>query len=101
MRSGAGQLLTAAYVLTGLRTTQAVAARLFQGVTAMKESSTFQAILAEEARKIILRQGRLRFGSISPAVEAALQGITDVERLERMSERLLTASTWQDVLSTP
>jgi predicted transposase YdaD len=106
-------LLTAAYVLTGLRTSHERAIELFQGVRAMRDSTTYQAILdegraeglargrADEARKILLRQGRKRFGVSGAEVEAALQGITDLERLERMSEAVLDASGWQEVLDTP
>jgi predicted transposase YdaD len=107
------KLLTATYVLAGLRVTPEVAGRLFQGVRAMKESSTYQAILAEgrtegrlegriEALKnTLLRLGRHRFRSPpDDAVQAAIQAITDEGRLERMTERLLTVSSWQELLET-
>src|SRR5947208_1387216 len=41
------KLLTATYILTGLRVAQPVSERLFEGVRSMKESSTYQGILAE------------------------------------------------------
>jgi hypothetical protein len=78
----------------------------------MRESSTYQAILDEgreegqvqgalrEARKILLRQGGHKFGKPEPAVETAIQAITDLDRLERMSDRLLTVTTWHDLLTT-
>src|SRR5438445_13300956 len=37
----------AAYIVLGLRYSPALAAQLFRGVVSMKESSTYQAILAE------------------------------------------------------
>src|SRR5207245_484688 len=93
------KLLTATYVLAGLRMTPEVAERLFQGVRTMKESSTYQAILAEgrtegrtEGRiealqETLLRLGRRRFNdSPGEAVQAAIRAITDEGRLERMSE---------------
>jgi predicted transposase YdaD len=108
------KLLTATYVLAGLRVTPDVAARLFQGVRAMKESSTYQAILAEgrtegrtEGRiealqRTLLRQGRQQFHSQpSEAVQATIQAIRDEGRLERMTERLLVASSWNELLETP
>jgi predicted transposase YdaD len=103
------QLLTAAYVLTGLRTTRDVADQLFKGVLDMKDSTTYQAILEEGAVKgsinalqeTLLRQGRHRFGSPGKAVQGAIKGITDLKRLERMTERLLQVSTWQELLNTP
>jgi hypothetical protein len=78
----------------------------------MRESSTYQAILDEgreegreegalrEARKLLLRQGRRKFGAPEPAIEATVQAITDLDRLERMSDRLLDVMTWQDLLAT-
>jgi hypothetical protein len=70
----------------------------------MRESTTYQAILDEgredEARKLLLRQGRRKFGQPEPAVEAALQAIGDLARLERMSERLLDVTTWDELLAT-
>ncbi len=104
------KLLTATYVLTGLRVPQEVAKRLFQGVRAMKESSTYQAILAEgrtEGRtealqETLLRLGRQQFHSPpSEAVQDAIQAITDEGRLERMTDRLLIVSSWQELLETP
>jgi predicted transposase YdaD len=80
----------------------------------MKESSTYQAILAEgrtegrtegriEAlKKTLLRQGGQRFRSPpDESMQAGLQAITDESRLERMTERLLTVSSWQDLMQTP
>ena len=75
----------------------------------MKESSTYQAILdegreecrAEALQKTLLRQGRHRFGNPPDAVQAAIHEQTNIERLERMTERLLVVSTWQELLDTP
>ncbi|HEY1377268.1 MAG TPA: hypothetical protein VGF55_10765 [Gemmataceae bacterium] len=101
----APELLTAAEILVGLRVPREQGVQLFRGVRGMRESSTYQAILDEgredALKKVLLRLGRGRFGAPDPAVEAEIQAITDLARLERMSERLLTAPTWQDVLTTP
>jgi hypothetical protein len=99
------KVVAATYVIAGLRVTPDVAERLFKGVHTMKESSTYQAILAEgriEAmKKTLLRQGRQRFRrSASEPVQAAIQAITDEGRLERMTEHLLTVSSWQELLET-
>jgi predicted transposase YdaD len=98
------KLLTATYVLMGLRVSREMADQLFQGVRAMKESSTYQAILEEgqtaALQKTLLRQGRQRFGPPTEAVQASISAITEVERLERMTERLLVVSSWQDLLET-
>ena len=63
----------------------------------MRESSTYQAILsegrAEEARRIVLRQGRQKFGPPEARISAALHRISDVERLERLADRVLSAGS--------
>jgi hypothetical protein len=76
----------------------------------MKESVTYQAILEEgkaegltqgqikEAQKILLLQGRHRFGEPSPAAVAAVQAMTDVQQLEAWTLRLLEAASWQELL---
>ena len=109
----AGKLLTAAFILLGLRFPKPLAERLFQGVRAMEESVTYQAIIekgiekgeargrVEEARRLLLRQGRIRFGPPDEATQAAVAAIADVERLERWGERLVQVTTWQELLDTP
>jgi predicted transposase YdaD len=99
------RLLTASFVLSGLRIPKDIGRNLFRGVTAMRESSTYQAILEEGQaagiQKVLLRQGRKRLGAADTATQEATRAVTDVDRLERISERLLDASTWQEVLATP
>jgi predicted transposase YdaD len=107
-----GELWTAAGVLMGLRYSRDVIALLLRGVHAMKESTFYQGIL-EEGEKLgekkgeiralqrtLLRLGRRRFGPPEGATEQGVQGITDQERLERMTERLLEAANWQELLAT-
>jgi hypothetical protein len=98
-------LPAAAYVLTGLRVSGGEADQLFQGVQNMEESSTYQAILARGSIKALqntlLRQGQQRFGVATASTQAAIQGITDEARLERMTERVLVVSDWQELLATP
>jgi hypothetical protein len=55
----------------------------------------------EEACAIILRQGAKRFGQPAEATEAAIRAITDQARLERLTDRILDATTWDDLLATP
>jgi hypothetical protein len=73
----------------------------------MKESVTYQAILEEgmaegsleEARKLILLQGRSRFEQpASPQVVAALDAITEASQLEELGVRLLQVFSWQELL---
>ncbi len=75
----------------------------------MEESTTYQAIIrkgeargrAEEARRLLLRLGQKQLGQPDAAVVAAVQAITDVERLEALAEQVLEARTWQQLLPAP
>jgi predicted transposase YdaD len=101
----AAVLLSTAYVLTGLRVPRDRAEQLFQGVRAMKESSTYQGILEdgriESLQQTLLRQGRRKFGPPTDTVTTAITAITNRVRLEQMTERLLLVSTWDELLATP
>jgi hypothetical protein len=97
------RLLTATFVLSGLRLDRNQVRAIFQGVRVMRESDTYQAILDEgEVRGLqhtLLRQGRKRFGEPEEAVRQSLLGITDLERLTRLTEGLLELSSWQELLA--
>lgn len=99
------KLLTAAFVLAGLRVRREVARQLFRGVRAMRDSDTYMAILEEgeeiRAKKVIRRLGEKRFGPAGDAMEARLDAIKDLGRLDRLEDRLLDATSWQDLLDTP
>jgi hypothetical protein len=72
-------------------------------VLGMEESSTYQAIVQKgrlaEARQILLRLGKKRFGPADEATAAALNAIANVEKLEELSERVLEADNWQELLT--
>ena len=101
----AAKLFTAAYVLTGMRVSKNEVLELFRGVRAMRESTAYQAILdegrLEGTLNTIVRLGARKLGKPTPIVEAALRAITDLERLERISDRMFDVATWQDLLATP
>ncbi len=105
----AAKLWAATYILMGLRYPDDFAAELLKGVRTMKESTTYQAILAEgraegqavEARKILLHLGGKRFGPPDVRTRTAIEAIADVERLEQLTERLLDVSSWEELLATP
>ncbi len=102
----AAELWSATYILMGVRYEEALIQTLLRGVIAMKESVTYQAILREgkaegqatEARRILLLQGRSRFGEPTPETVAALNCLADVEKLEQLSMRLLQVNSWQELL---
>src|SRR5206468_7896545 len=99
----APQLWASTYILLGLNHSAAVAHALMQGVLSMKESATYQAILQEglqeglaagavgEARRLLLRIGTKHLGRPGARIQAALDRITDVERLEAMIDRVDSA----------
>jgi predicted transposase YdaD len=109
-RGRLGRLWTAVYVLMGMRYDQALVDQLLQGVLGMKESVTYQAIVAEgrveglrmgrieEARKILLELGQERFGKAAPPpVRARIMKSEDVALLERLTHGLFRAKSWQDL----
>jgi hypothetical protein len=71
----------------------------------MYESDTYQAILEEgEVRglhRLLIRQGRKKLGEPDEATRRALLAITDLDRLDRLSDSLLDVTTWQELLRAP
>ena len=80
--------------------------RLFREVREMEESTTYQWILRRGEQRgvskgkcdLLLRQGRLRFGEPDAATLSALEATTDQARLDELGERLLAATSWQELL---
>jgi hypothetical protein len=101
----ARNLLTAAFVLTGMRVPRTVGRQVFAGVQQMRESDTFMAIIDEgreiEARRMILRLAQKSLGQPDEQHKTRLEGITDIERLERIHDRATEAPSWDDLLTTP
>src|SRR5207245_1216477 len=75
--------------------------QLFQGVSSMRESATYRLFVAEEAKKILMLQGHKRFGPPDERTSAALARIKGLDRLERLTERLLDVSSWEELLAEP
>ena len=53
---------------------------------------------AERSQEILLRQGRKKFGEPESAILEALQAIIDPEHFDRLSDAILDAATWPDLL---
>jgi hypothetical protein len=82
----------------------------------MREPDTYQAILdeghdegrVEWAQRALLHLGRRTFCEPDESARRAVLAITDLDRLDRLSERLLDVlsgrlpdvSTWQELLQT-
>jgi predicted transposase YdaD len=102
------KLKVAMYILMGLTWERGLIKQLLRGVRDMKSSVTYQAIIeegrtegrAQEARAMILRQGRKKFGrGPTKKHQADLDAITDLARLEALGERLLEVSSWGELLN--
>ena len=94
----------ATFVLSGLRADRNQLRTIFQGVRAMRESDTYQAILdegrAEGAQRLLLRQGRKKLGEPDEATRRAVTAISDLDRLDQLSDRLAEVSSWLELLQT-
>jgi hypothetical protein len=89
-----------------------VSAMLF-GIRGIEESSVYQGILKkgeakgrvegriEEAREVLLRQGREKLGPPGEKVEAEITALVDLDRLHDLIDRILHVSTWDELLSHP
>jgi predicted transposase YdaD len=108
------KVLGAMLILCGLRYTPEQVEQLYEELSMlMQESSTYQLILqrgitagnapgqVNEAQSIIHRLGTRRFGEPAAATAAVVQAITDHARLERIIDRVLEATSWDDLLATP
>jgi predicted transposase YdaD len=108
----AEKLRTATYLLMGLRYNDELVTQLMEGIGAMRQSTTYQAILREgrqegmiegrvtEAQRLLLRLGTKRFGPPDAATVAATEAIHDIDRLESLGERILEPDLrgWEEFL---
>ena len=101
-------LLGSSYVLCGLRYDRIRIAEMYRRLSMLLEdSTTYREILekgvsqgfAQGEKKLLLQIASKRFGPPSTVVMTAFQDISDRTRLERMSERLLDAKDWDDLLA--
>lgn len=71
----------------------------------MQESDTYLAILDEgrekHARQADMLVGQVKCGSPPDEVKSRLEKIRDLERLDRMLRRAVTAANWNEILETP
>jgi hypothetical protein len=87
----------------GMRCKKEFVAQLFKGVPDMEESSTYQLIMERGERKALigtlLRLGRKKYGEPDAATVAFIERLTDVDRIQNLTDRVLEAATWQELLS--
>jgi hypothetical protein len=98
-------LLSAGYILLGLRYDRALVRPLFHGVQKMRESSTYQGILEEGRAEgtLAARQEDLlalleeRFGSVPADVVARVRATTDPDRLRAALRQVLRINSPADL----
>jgi hypothetical protein len=99
------RLLNCAFILAGLRLPRVDGVEIFKGVRAVRESTTYQAIVEEgqvkEALRLLFRLGRKRLGEPTDPQRTALESITDLDRLEELHDRLAEVESWQELLQNP
>jgi hypothetical protein len=70
-----------------------------------EDSSTYWAIFnrgrLQGVRHTVVGLGEQRFGTPSPEVVAYLESVADLERLEGMLLRILSATGWNDLINSP
>ena len=102
-RAEAAKMEVATFVLMGMRYDEDVLERLYRGVPEMEESSGYQLIMKRGERKALIRTvldlGRLKFGDLDADQLASLQRTKDLDRLGEMSRRIITATTWDELLA--
>jgi predicted transposase YdaD len=104
---------TATYVLMGLRYSRQFAAELLRGVRTMKDSVTYQAIVEEglaegraegraeglkAMREVLFEMGTKRFGKPDRKTAKLIDSIDELGQLKRLTERILDADDWKDLL---
>ncbi len=74
------------------------------GIRGIEESSVYQGILAkgkaEEAREILIRQGRKKWGEPDEQVLTRIAAINDLAQLNLLRERILDATSWDELLAS-
>ena len=108
-------------VLAGLRLDEATIQQFRKGLksmTELKESSYYKLVHGEglkegiqkgreeglekgkiaEARRILLRLAEVRFGKADDSIRAPIDTIDNLDRLETMTERILTAQSWRELI---
>ena len=120
----AGKIMMATLLMAGLRLSNPQIIDLRRSLKTMNifEKSSFYHLLRDEAReegrkvgrkegeklgqiagaqKVLFHLGRSRLGPISKKTRLAIEAINDLTRLERLAERMLTVSSWNELLSDP
>jgi hypothetical protein len=87
----------------GLRFPGELIARVLKRVGIMEDNTFVQLMIQEgrlrEARRIVLDLGRIRLGPPGEETVAVIEALTDLDRLEELSLRVLDATIWAELLA--
>jgi predicted transposase YdaD len=109
-RAEANTYMLATALLMGMKYPEDLIRRLFVDTHFLEESVTYQMILRQgeakgqnkwrlaEARKILEKLGTKRFGLPDASIRARLDAMTKVEQFEAITDRILDATSWNDLL---
>ncbi len=110
----AARMMARTLTLAGIRLEPdqiAAVVRRLRSMNLLRESSFYEMILREgekkgekkgqlrEARKLLIRLGRIHFGRLDQATRKVIEAIDDLERLEHLFERIHAVSSWADLLA--
>jgi hypothetical protein len=111
----AARLRVVTYTLLGLRYPATLVDQIMPGLRSMRDSSTYMAIIeeglaqgraqgraegrAEGERRLLLLFGEARFGPPDDPARSRLEAISDIDVLERLARRLMTVSSWSELLA--
>ncbi|MDY3562501.1 hypothetical protein R5W23_003967 [Gemmata sp. JC673] len=106
-------VLGSSFVLCGLRYEHEQVAEMYRRLgMLLEDSTTYQALIREgrergltegrleTAHSLLIRQGTKKFGPPTGAAANGLSAISDLSRLERIADRMLEATGWDDLLQT-
>ncbi len=106
------RLMTAAFILTGMRVAKEDLVSIYRGVRIMQESTAYDMILEEgraeglekgrleEARRILCLLGEEQFNTpAGPKVQTRIESINSLEELEHLTKNVARAKTWAELLA--
>lgn len=104
----ADELWAATYLLLGLRYDDRTVSEVVTRMSWLQESSTYQAILrdgraqgrVDTARRFVLDLGSDKFGAPDQRTVSLLETLSDLPTLERLHRRILTATSWTELLAS-
>jgi hypothetical protein len=101
-RQKAADMFTAAFILSTMHVPPQVARGIINKVIAMEDFPGYLMILEEGAvkhtRELILKQGRVRLGEPTEKQKNKLNAIEDLDRLDRIALKVLSAKSWDALL---